>query len=90
MTILENVELPLIYSGYSSKERRDRELEALDKVGLSDRVKHKPNEISGGGQKQSKVRKSPLSELVTSKVITQVQSDEIMQKTRGNFKRTQN
>jgi putative ABC transport system ATP-binding protein len=38
-------------SGFSSKERRERALEALDKVGLSDRVKHKPNEISGG-QKQ--------------------------------------
>ncbi|HEY8893116.1 MAG TPA: ABC transporter ATP-binding protein [Clostridium sp.] len=51
MSILENVELPMVYSGFSSKERRERALEALDKVGLSDRVKHKPNEISGG-QKQ--------------------------------------
>lgn len=51
MNILQNVELPMVYSGYSSKERRDRALEALDRVGLSDRVKHKPNEISGG-QKQ--------------------------------------
>ncbi|MBZ9634801.1 ABC transporter ATP-binding protein [Clostridium sp. FP1] len=51
MSILENVELPMVYSGYSSKERRERALEALDKVGLSNRIKHKPNEISGG-QKQ--------------------------------------
>lgn len=51
MNILENVELPMVYSGISSKERRERALSALDKVGLSDRVKHKPNEISGG-QKQ--------------------------------------
>ena len=51
MNILENVELPMVYSGFSSKERRERALEALDKVGLSDRIKHKPNEISGG-QKQ--------------------------------------
>ena len=51
MSILENVELPMIYSGFSSRERRQRALEALDKVGLSDRIKHKPNEISGG-QKQ--------------------------------------
>ena len=51
MSILENVELPMIYSGFSSRERKERALEALDKVGLSDRIKHKPNEISGG-QKQ--------------------------------------
>lgn len=51
MSILENVELPMIYSGISRKERRERALEALRKVGLEDRVKHKPTEISGG-QKQ--------------------------------------
>lgn len=51
MSILENVELPMVYAGYTSKERREKALEALDKVGLSDRVKHKSNEISGG-QKQ--------------------------------------
>lgn len=51
MTILENVELPMIYAGISPKERRKRALEALEKVGLQNRVKHKPNEISGG-QKQ--------------------------------------
>ncbi|ERI95139.1 ABC transporter, ATP-binding protein [Clostridiales bacterium oral taxon 876 str. F0540] len=51
MTVLENVELPMAYAGVSKKERRERALIALDKVGLSDRVKHKPNEISGG-QKQ--------------------------------------
>ncbi len=51
MTVLENVELPMAYAGISKKERREKALIALDKVGLSDRVKHKPNEISGG-QKQ--------------------------------------
>lgn len=51
MTILENVELPMIYAGLNPKERRKRALEALEKVGLQNRVKHKPNEISGG-QKQ--------------------------------------
>lgn len=51
MNILENVELPMIYTGLSSKVRRERALEALNKVGLSDRIKHRPNEISGG-QKQ--------------------------------------
>lgn len=51
LTILENVELPMLYGGIKAKERRERALEALEKVGLGDRVKHKPNEISGG-QKQ--------------------------------------
>lgn len=51
MTILENVELPMIYAGIPAKERKERALKALDRVGLSDRVKHRPNEISGG-QKQ--------------------------------------
>jgi putative ABC transport system ATP-binding protein len=51
MTVLENVELPMAYAGIPKKERREKALLALDKVGLSDRVKHRPNEISGG-QKQ--------------------------------------
>lgn len=51
MTILENVELPMVYANIPKKERRQRALKALDRVGLSDRVKHRPNEISGG-QKQ--------------------------------------
>lgn len=51
MTILENVELPMVYGGISPKDRREKALIALDRVGLSDRVKHRPNEISGG-QKQ--------------------------------------
>lgn len=51
MTILENVELPMAYAGVPKGVRREKALIALDRVGLSDRVKHKPNEISGG-QKQ--------------------------------------
>lgn len=51
MTILENVELPMIYAGISEKERKEKSMIALEKVGLTERIKHKPNEISGG-QKQ--------------------------------------
>jgi len=51
ITVLENVILPMLYAGVSPKERKQRALSALEKVGLSDRVKHRPNEISGG-QKQ--------------------------------------
>ena len=45
---LHNVELPLVYAGMRHEERRKRAKEALDLVGLSDRIKHKPNELSGG------------------------------------------
>jgi len=45
---LHNVELPLVYAGIKHEERRQRARAALDLVGLSDRMKHKPNELSGG------------------------------------------
>ncbi len=48
LTALENVALPLMYSGLKGKEVRTRALEALDKVGLANRANHKPNELSGG------------------------------------------
>ena len=45
---LQNVELPLIYSGKRKRERRKRAAEALESVGLGDRMDHRPNELSGG------------------------------------------
>jgi putative ABC transport system ATP-binding protein len=48
LTAAENVALPLIYAGVSKKERMERALEALRKVGLEDRSHHKSNELSGG------------------------------------------
>ncbi|MFD2387630.1 ABC transporter ATP-binding protein [Enterococcus rivorum] len=51
MSLLDNVALPMVYGGISPKERKERSLEALRKVGLADRVNHRPNAISGG-QKQ--------------------------------------
>jgi putative ABC transport system ATP-binding protein len=47
-TSLHNVELPLIYAGLGAKERRERAAHALERVGLGDRMHHKPNELSGG------------------------------------------
>ncbi|HUF48281.1 MAG TPA: ABC transporter ATP-binding protein [Vicinamibacterales bacterium] len=47
-TALHNVELPLIYAGISGKDRSDRAGQALDKVELSDRKTHRPNQLSGG------------------------------------------
>jgi putative ABC transport system ATP-binding protein len=51
ITALQNVELPMMYAGVHSKERRKRALVALERVGLTERINHKPNELSGG-QKQ--------------------------------------
>lgn len=51
ITALQNVELPMIYAGVSSRERRIKAMSALERVGLGQRVHHKPNEMSGG-QKQ--------------------------------------
>ncbi|HKM45871.1 MAG TPA: ABC transporter ATP-binding protein [Dysgonamonadaceae bacterium] len=48
LNAIQNVELPLIYSGVTRQERREKALEALGKVDLSDRVNHKPTELSGG------------------------------------------
>ena len=48
LTAAENVALPLIYAGIGKKERTERAMEALKKVGLQDRSHHKPNEMSGG------------------------------------------
>lgn len=48
LTALANVELPMIYSGISRTERREKAMSALAMVGLADRVHHKPNELSGG------------------------------------------
>jgi putative ABC transport system ATP-binding protein len=47
-TALHNVELPLVYAGVSSGERRARATEALERVQLGDRILHRPNELSGG------------------------------------------
>lgn len=47
-TALENVALPMIYAGYSKKDRLERAREVLISVGLGDRMDHKPNQLSGG------------------------------------------
>jgi len=58
MTALENVTLPMIFAGISAKERREKGMELLKKVGLNDRADHKPNELSGGQQQRVAIARS--------------------------------
>ncbi len=51
LTALDNVIVPLLYAGMSVRERKQKALDALERVGLADRLHHRPNELSGG-QKQ--------------------------------------
>jgi putative ABC transport system ATP-binding protein len=57
-TCLANVELPLIYAGMKASERRAKAAELLEKVGLGDRVGHKPNELSGGQRQRVAVARA--------------------------------
>ena len=57
-TALENVALPMIYAGIPKKERLARATEVLEKVGLGDRVTHKPNELSGGQRQRVAVARA--------------------------------
>ena len=58
LTVFENVELPLVYRGVSSGERKKRVLEALERVGMAHRTKHYPSQLSGGQQQRVAVARA--------------------------------
>ena len=59
---LENVMMPLTYAGVSGKDRQERALKVLDRVGLSDRTHHAPNELSGGQQQRVAIARALVNE----------------------------
>jgi putative ABC transport system ATP-binding protein len=58
LTVYENVELPLTYRGMSGAERKKRVVEALERVGMSHRIKHYPSQLSGGQQQRVAVARA--------------------------------
>ena len=58
LTLLENVELPLLYAGTTQKERQERALKALNKVGLKEKYKNFPNQLSGGQQQRASIARA--------------------------------
>jgi len=62
LTAVENVEYPMIFSGISREERLKRSEETLEKLGLGDRLKHKPTELSGGEQQRVSIARAIINE----------------------------
>jgi putative ABC transport system ATP-binding protein len=58
LNVLQNVELPMIYSGIPAKERRERSMASLEAVGMANRAKHRPSQLSGGQQQRAAIARA--------------------------------
>jgi len=62
LTVLQNVELPMIYSGISGRERVERAMAALESVGMGNRAKHRPSQLSGGQQQRAAIARALVND----------------------------
>lgn len=58
LNVLQNVELPMLYSGVGGRERRERALTALQAVGMDNRARHRPSQLSGGQQQRAAIARA--------------------------------
>src|SRR6266403_2866857 len=62
LNVVQNVELPMIYSGIPAKERRQRAMAALESVDLANRAKHRPSQLSGGQQQRAAIARALVND----------------------------